>query len=795
LVIVAAVVLSASSLAAQSPADRAELVPFRDSLRKLSPSRIADSVLPRLRADRGNDFARLRLGFALLAAETEPGTATATTEALELFTGVLRSNPEWSEAWFGLGLVRADLSSSDVIAKEGLLQPAGAGFAVGAIHALGRALTLDSSFVDAAVALASHPAFDGWEIDAPQTMAAERLAAVRAARVGDSASANLWLGRAALESEAGSLDSAAVYLTRYLGAGGDAGLGWYRLARVRYRLGDARGSADAYYAGARNSASARATASYRWNVAWVADSAELAVYDSLPAAERADWLRAFWGTRDAEAGRPEGERLREHFRRYEYAVTHFALRPSHQRRGAGRASATVASGDHRPGGVAGGSGTLDAGWDSETVSWLAGASSFFSRFVASQQLLDHRGVIYMRHGPPDRRAISVGAGETWMYASAASKPLIFHFASPAFGTDFDGSSSNTNLAALPGNLDAMCGLDTELCLLGMGRVTTAASKAGQPRIGSAKPALGTRPLRVTEARRQVERAQEWIARGTTTDSYSPRFAEQIEPVVQLYALHGVGGVAAGRMLAVFAIDGDQLLPHQATDSSGRAAYPLVIRVIAFNREGERHELDTVRTFVTTEPLERGEYLVGQLELPLPPGDYTVRMLIEEQDPASEPRDHEPGRHPAVEAERGALVGLDAVRVPTRSSRLGLSDIVLGRPESGLNWWSGRERVPLNPLNAVPRGGTVHLYYEASGLNPGAEYRTQLAVYRRGDEKRRALLTLSFTETANAEWQSIVRTLDMGRLVEGSYDLEVRIQRADGTGGSVDRRVVLNVRGR
>ena len=118
--------------------------------------------------------------------------------------------------------------------------------------------------------------------------------------------------------------------------------------------------------------------------------------------------------------------------------------------------------------------------------------------------------------------------------------------------------------------------------------------------------------------------------------------------------------------------------------------------------------------------------------------------------------------------------------------------MLGREGAGLAWWSGRERIALNPLNAVPRRGVVQLYYELSGLAPGAEYRTRLAVYRRGDEERRALLTLAFTEAAAAEWQAVRRGLDIGRLSEGSYDLEVEVEPLAG-GPSRARQVVLNVR--
>ena len=784
---VPAVALALSAVAApvkgQSASERDRLIQIQAAVKEGGSASLIDSVIPSL------------LGPELLGS------------ALELFAGIVQSNPDLPEAWYALGLTRATLARTQAVAKEAPLQPGGAGFAVGAVNALIRALELDPSLSQAAVALATHPALDGWEVDAPQVMMSERLAVLRQVRIMNSARPELLLGRGVLEAEVGSLDSAAVYLAKYLD-GGDQGVGSYRLARVRYRLGDSAGALDAYYSGAASSASVRTIELYRRNIGWVADSAELAEYDSLRGTEREGWLRAFWGGRDAKAGRAEGERLLEHFRRYEYALEHFVLRPSGPNRRAQRASGTaesttpaagalgeagLASGatvredgsndnaaavpatdGHRVGGAAGGSGELNSEWDSGTTGWLAGASSFFSHFVSSQQLLDHRGVIYMRHGPPDRRAISVGSGETWLYEIAPA-PLMFHFAEAMF----DGSSGNTSLVATPGSYEAMCGLDHELCLLGMQQTGTAARPA--------------RPLSVTQMRRQVERAQSWIRRGATTDTYIPRFAEPLEPVVQLFAMHAVRGEQrSGRVLAVFAVAGDQLVPRPAPDGSGRSVYPLAIRIIASTPDGARYDIDTVRTFAAAQPLGEGEYLLGSLELPLPPGRYSLHVRLEELPAGDSDQPRDPGRRPAIEAERGALVELDGVHVPGGGAGVALSSIVLGREGSGLTWWSGSERVALNPLNTVPENGTVQLYYELSGLEPGADYRTRLAVYRRGDEKRSALLTLSFTETAAESWSPTVRYLDIGRLSKGSYDLEVRVERADGSEGPAARQVVLNV---
>lgn len=813
LALLVALLLTPAGVAAQAAPAACDLHGFRAAVTAAEPDSVIHRLIPSLRSAASDSCSRLKLGFALLARGEMETAHAREREALELFTRAVEAQPDRPETWYGLGVARAQLAVSGIPAKEGPLQALGAGFAVGAANALIRALTLDPGFTDAALSLASHRAFDGWEIDAPQPLMRERLIALRGTAltglIKDASSpAGLWLGRAVLETQVGSLDSAAAYLERYLGAGGDTGVGSYRLARVRYRLGDESAAVAAYYKGAAHSESEDATALYRWNIAWVADSSELVVYDTLPAAEREAWLRMFWGERDAEAGRQEGERLLEHFRRYEYALEHFRLQPSLQAQRAGRASSTAASSgpttalgtpsgglaeamtvtegqssaetameaskvpERRTGGAAGWAGGPTSAWDAETISWLAGASSYFSHFVSTQQLLDHRGVIYLRHGPPDQRATAVSehtpANETWKY-NASPSPLVFHFFDP--GPDVpDGSAGATMLTPLPVSLDAMCGLDSELCMLGMQQAGTRATPG--------------RPMRVTQARRQFERAQEWIRRGSTTDTYVPRYAEPLEPVVQVFALHGrAADRTDGRILVVFAVRGNRLDSRQAPDGSGRTAYPLTVRLIASAPDGTRRDLDTVRTFVTPRPLGKSEHLTGLLELAVPAGHYavSVRMEATVSDTAPEAGEQS-GRKPPIDAEHGALIRLDDVTVPARSGPLTLSDLVLGRAGSGLTWWSGQERVPLNPLNAVPEGGTVHVYYELSGLLPGAEYRTRLAIYDRDDEKRRPLLTLSFAEAASASWQAVTRTLELGRLAEGSYDLEVQVERSGSAKG-------------
>ena len=148
----------------------------------------------------------------------------------------------------------------------------------------------------------------------------------------------------------------------------------------------------------------------------------------------------------------------------------------------------------------------------------------------------------------------------------------------------------------------------------------------------------------------------------------------------------------------------------------------------------------------------------------------------------------PGAAP-IAVGRGTLVGLDGVGVPARGEGLTLSDLVLGRTGSTLTWWTGAERIPLNPLNTVPRRAPVVIYYELGGLVAGGTYRTEIAIYKCGDERRRARFRLEFRETAAAPFQTIRRTLGIERLTQGTYDLEVTVRPPERSGRAVRRQVV------
>ena len=105
-----------------------------------------------------------------------------------------------------------------------------------------------------------------------------------------------------------------------------------------------------------------------YDLAFVADSQDLVAFDRVPAEERPAWLHRFWEDRDIESLRPRGSRLREHYRRIGVARDSFRIL-SYPRQY-----------------------ELNELWVNRDAEY------------------DDRGLMYIRHGPPDLTADAVRAG-------------------------------------------------------------------------------------------------------------------------------------------------------------------------------------------------------------------------------------------------------------------------------------------------------------------------------------------------------------------------------------------------
>jgi hypothetical protein len=521
-------------------------------------------------------------------------------------------------------------------------------------------------------------------------------------------------------------------------------------------LDSAAPASSAYFAGAAAVDGSVGLAAYRTDIAWVASDAEIAAFDSLPPDSIQSWLQRFWAKRDARELRAPGERLAEHFRRWRYVYQNFQV--------VGRKEGPAfASPDPRFGCSA------DGGVPSVLVDATAGQLAASSH---GHRVVDDRGIIYMRHGAPDQVAFH-GPCLAWAFRTTTGR-LILQFG-PSLLLGAQAPTTLVEVFPLSDTLyDAMMGLDASYAVIAgelkenqmnehwraLGQRMTASGGT----MGSVTSASSNIISRIAIEHMRSERQKD-MRIGLTTDGYPPHFAHPLAPQAQFYA---VG--EPGQVLAIFALEGSQL---EADSLPGEAAsYPVAIRLIATNADGEVVRVDTTRRFRSARPLGKGQYLFGLETLRLAPGTWDIRLLTSEH-----------GRS------AGGAIGRIGVIVPSART-FALSDLVLGRVGSGLTWRGSAGPVPLNPLDVYPRQGAAELYYELHDAQPGAKYQTDIEVKgANGDSKRS--VHLSFEETARNTFVRARRSIGLDKLEPGQYQITVTVTE-QGTGRTAVRSRFLNV---
>lgn len=758
---------------AQDRATRDALNAFRDSL---SQDTVQGTLLDLARhADSGVRGGSPRAGLRLATTETRLGALGDSRDVLDRalmdYQSVIRAEPSWPEPWYGLAVAKLVLYDKDFAAKEGPWQRPGEDYLHGAAHALVHAIELDSTFARAGELLVNTVLRQ-----TGQVMGADALKAFRILAAGPAGrSPGVLLGYGVLLREQGDADSALATFRRYFAAGGDSGLGLLEEARTLFRLQRAREAAQAYYAGAALASSPVAHVNYRSDLAWIATPEELAAFDSTTGATREAWLRRFWARRDALDGRAPGDRLVEHYRRLDYAMREFQRIANQRNRslrtgndpGAGlravtgqrilRIDGTETDESIRDRELARtaaelfdrASGESPASISSAAAYARLNAQTLLRAYRRGQALLDDRGIVYIRLGPPAERASYHGAGadpnESWKYYTPED-PLILHFV----------------------GLTAPTELVEQLPLF----APMYAARGGlAPRYD--RIAMGLRQAHDVQVQQQElnedrEAGREAIAIGTTTDNYSLSFERRLGAVVQVFGVRqGLRGTT--QVLVVFAIPAHEIRADGLAPD-GRTAYPVHLRVIA-----ERHggggitRLDTTRVFVTAHPLGPRDYLTGQSRLALPPGRYTVRAILGGE-----------------EWKSGAVLGRDSVPVPGLDGKaLGMSDLIPGQPGSGQTWLAGPDTVPLDPLNAYSPNRPLSLYYQLGGLTVGTVYRTSVTVRAGRLAQGGSRVVLRFEQPAAGDRLAVLRSVSLEKLAPGPYVVVVRVE-DPATGAAVQR---------
>jgi GWxTD domain-containing protein len=712
-------------LAAQAPAERAALERLRDSLGSVADSaalkRLEAAGVDSAKQHRDDPLGHLRLGFLGYRLGEVTAQKSHYDDAAGEFEWASELRPDWPYPWYGLGLAELALGQSSVIAIENLRQQLGQDYLSKAARAFARAAEADPAFARATIDLAHAALAQRIQPQLDVALHAVRLAARSAA----GRNPEVQLARGRVEREVGAADSALAGFQAYLAVGGDSGLGLLELARTYYFAGRPADGWRAYFAGARAAHTSDAIALYRADLSVVATADEVAPFDGISAAgPRAEWLEHFWLRRDVGEARNPGERLAEHYRRWFHAWRSFRLVSRHRH------------------------------------------YDITERYRSDQSEFDDRGIIYVRHGPPDKRATypavldQLEPNETWLYRRPEGD-LIFHFVARGDGQDFKLVESLADaLSAGHGGalaLQRRPGLDPLTRDLFASRADISPMYA---RLGNAVGS-GNTPGALGAERSVGQRS---IAVGTTTDSYIREFAASLGTVASEFVV-GARGRTGQELHVVFALPAERLTP---VPDSGRVMYPLAFRLfVADSGDNLVTRLDTTRVFTARAALPAGSFLTGQLIVAVPPGRYRYRLLVLK-----------------LGDEAGDLVARDSVVAePLDGRAFAVSDLVLGRRGSGLVWTEPPDTVQLNPLAQFPEHGAAELYYEVYGLAAGAPYHTAVRLERTGGRsflsrllgRKSTPLLLEFDASADGPLTRVHRALDLRDAPTGSYVLTVQIR--------------------
>ena len=294
---------------------RASLAAESDTIALL---RLEQEKIAAAKSQRDSALLHLELGFLSLRLG-ELGGRSHYEDAAGEFEWVIELEPMWAYPWFGLALAEQGLGDSRLSAVAGVQALLRRDKLSRSAAALLQALDVEPGFAPALTELSRVALTQRFNASLQQALAALRAAAGSAA----ASELPVLLARGRLERLVGSADSALVAFRSYAAAGGDAALALLEEARTLFVLDSLSGQAP-YYAGAALDDSV-AVNGYRDDIAPIATAAELQQLDAANGAARAQMLRDFWGQRDRQDLRVDGERLREHYQRLQVARLNYRL--------------------------------------------------------------------------------------------------------------------------------------------------------------------------------------------------------------------------------------------------------------------------------------------------------------------------------------------------------------------------------------------------------------------------------------------------------------------------------------
>lgn len=590
---------------------------------------------------------------------------------------------------------------------------------------------------------------------------------------------------------AGHHDRALAALERSSVLGGDAGRLALERARTLRALGRRDEASTAYWAGLRQLTPTTREA-YRFDLAWILEGDTLAVFDALPPEAVQPWLARFWAERDAAAANRAGERLEEHLRRWTVAFRDYRVPKPERRRHYARVEYLFDRLDR----------------------CVASDSPLYERLVRLQPslagdirfrepLLDHRGLMYLRHGEPVGRVVGVGTGPI---RNTGADVLASLAGEIGWAAVFDGGSTlftpipqfTSPVVPIEGQLDietmrsmerneswlywiegawrllhfrgsvamgqwAPSTLTSYLPVKGYGlewflrgRLDPQYARVGADLINVGERrilALHQEPTCIASVLALIDRSRADSRMATTADSDTPPLAKAWNAVVQSYVV-GSTRDATSRALVTFAIPLRALAPSDS--SEGRRVYPVAFRLVAHEAaSGRTVTVDTLRQFVRRGAAAPNEHLAGWFEVPLPAGTWQLAVRMAQQ----------PDSVGAYGLQRGLAVP---------EAAFSLSSIVPGVAGTSLRWPGDGEGFPVNTLGVWQEGATVELYYEVHGLADGTAYQTTLEV-KPQNPRVRTTVRIRSTDRAAGPFTQVRKSLALGKLPVGTHWLSVSVE--------------------
>ncbi|MES2304029.1 MAG: hypothetical protein V4558_00885 [Gemmatimonadota bacterium] len=735
---------------AQSPAARAALRRWQDTLQREVDTAVVLGMYSRTATTMVTPDARalvpLRAGLLSIRLGEVTGKPDHYQDALERFEEAQRAHADWPWAWHGMGLATLGLATNESVLTNGLREMFGRSMTDRATDAFVRSASLDPEFVDGILRVAERAI--AFRDAGAGKIALQTLRALATQRAGKTP--QLLLARARIEREFGAAQNSLEPLDSLLALQPNSAVAHFELARARFIVGRLDG-VEPWFTGLAG-ATDTLLAAYRGDLATLGIDSILGPFDRGTPAERVALMRRYWSTQDPDKLPAIAERMRDHYLRLDYARRTFRLQK------------------------------------------LADPKGVDPVVLAMGDELDARGLVFVRHGAPDERAVvtlvGVPPNESWAYHRPDGTELLFHFIVLDGDTDF---------REYPSLLDVFARTN---------QFRWFAAHGERPPNSDTMP----RTLQTYGAELSAQIAQElMLSRWNVSQRYRDMLGEGKAKAESLQALERAVGVRSAAMpgsfalryelpltarVQVLAVGRDQIggtlqivyavraggVAAQRDPVSGGYGYPVRIRASVLDSAGNLvASLDTSRTQRTQGLLNSGQNLVGRFPLTVPPGRYTVRVAIEN-------------------GSRGSISPRQSVTVyPPVASSLALSDIVLGARSIKAGWMqTATDSVWVNPVRTFAAHEPMQLYFEVSGLAAGTSYRTNMAVYRvSGDTAvtRRAddlvasggtpALAIGFTQTHPGGVAPVHRELALQRLKSGEYVLEVTVSTIGGA--SVVRR--------